>query len=121
ILLEYDQLHNDILTELGSSSQAEMNLAHYLELTVASIINQLLFGFAYHEKSQREEFSKMKDVLSEYMRWAASSLTYIVVYMPFFKDILPFKSALVSFKKGYDILTNYCNEQVQKHKENFSE
>ncbi len=48
-------------------------------------------------------------------------LVMIIAFAPFLKNIPPFSTALVNFRKGFDAITTYCNEQIQKHKENFSE
>ena len=95
-----------------------MNLIPMVEVTIANIINQMLFGTSYHEKEEVKKFSELKDLIANHMRTGISPLTLTAMEYPhFFKHLPFFKEHLKRYKNQYITLTSYCFEQIQKHKE----
>ena len=112
----------DSIEEAIIGQEAEMNLAPKIEITVANVINQLLFGFAYHGSEKVKEFTKMKDIIEEHMHMGTYPSVAFTMHFPEILRHVPFfKGRYETFVKGYYKITDYCREQIKKHQENFGE
>lgn len=95
-----------------------IDLIPIVEVTVANIINQLLFGFAYHGKEEVKKFAAWKDLIADFMRFSLRPDTLIAMEFPWFFRYVPyFKNLLTYAGDSYDQIIGYCNEQIEKHKE----
>ena len=100
-----------------SRGETIQNLIPHIEITVASIINQLLFGFAYHEKADVERFTKIKETLNKHMQVAMHPSTLFAMHYPNIAPYLPIlKDSYHGFIEGYKVITEYAKEQIAAHK-----
>ncbi|KAE9547832.1 hypothetical protein FO519_008952 [Halicephalobus sp. NKZ332] len=112
----------DSIEDAIIGKEAEINLIPKTEITVANVINQLLFGFAYHDKEKVQEFSKMKDVIAEHMHLGTYPSVAFTMHFPEILRHLPFfKNRYDTFVGGYYRIIDYCKQQVEKHEESFVE
>lgn len=109
-------MFDEINEAFGNAKEIRIEPGPLFEVTVANIINQLLFGFGYHDKKEKEEFSKMKDVISKFMRlmtWPSINLTFTF----YFLRHLPFlKKNMSDLWEAELIIENYCLKQIEAHK-----
>uniref|UniRef100_A0AC35FRH0 Cytochrome P450 n=1 Tax=Panagrolaimus sp. PS1159 TaxID=55785 RepID=A0AC35FRH0_9BILA len=116
IQLELGYFFEDIEISLSRGENIQ-NLIPKIEITVASIINQLLFGFAYHEKAEVEKFTKIKETINKHMQIATYPGTLFAMHYPKIAPYLPIlKDRYHGFISGYKIITEYCKEQIAAHK-----
>uniref|UniRef100_A0AC35FFY9 Cytochrome P450 n=1 Tax=Panagrolaimus sp. PS1159 TaxID=55785 RepID=A0AC35FFY9_9BILA len=116
IQIEISNMFDDINEAFGNSKEITIEPAPLFEITVANIINQLLFGFGYHDKKGKQEFSKVKDCIAKMMRFACSpSINLIYSFYPL--RHLPFlKQKFAEFTEVEQFISNYCQKQVEAHK-----
>ena len=87
------------------------------EVTIANIINQLLFGFGYHQPEEKMEFSKIKDVLAKHMRMATwPSVNFVFSFYKIFRFLPFFKPIMDEFFETEYTIEGYCLKQIDAHK-----
>uniref|UniRef100_A0A7E4ZSN4 Cytochrome P450 n=1 Tax=Panagrellus redivivus TaxID=6233 RepID=A0A7E4ZSN4_PANRE len=119
IQLELGYLVDAIKADI-SDTQNPQNLIPKIEITVASIINQLLFGFAYHDSESVAEFTKVKDILTAHMQTAPKPGTMLAFTWPTVTKYLPvLKDYYYLFSGQFYAITDYVRKQVAAHKDNF--
>uniref|UniRef100_A0A914QLN5 Cytochrome P450 n=1 Tax=Panagrolaimus davidi TaxID=227884 RepID=A0A914QLN5_9BILA len=116
IQLELSNMFDDINEEFGNAKEIKIEPGPIFEITVANIINQLLFGFGYHGKKEKQEFSKMKDIISKHMRLATwPSVNFVFSFYPL--RYLPYlKKRINEFWETELIIEEYCRKQIELHK-----
>uniref|UniRef100_A0A914XWA6 Cytochrome P450 n=1 Tax=Panagrolaimus superbus TaxID=310955 RepID=A0A914XWA6_9BILA len=116
IQLELSNMFDDINEAFGNDKEITLEPGPLLEITVANIINQLLFGFGYHDKKEKEEFSKMKDIISKHMRLATwPSVNFIFSFYPL-RHLPYLKQTINEFWDTELIIEDYCRKQIEAHK-----
>uniref|UniRef100_A0AC34RAI7 Cytochrome P450 n=1 Tax=Panagrolaimus sp. JU765 TaxID=591449 RepID=A0AC34RAI7_9BILA len=119
ILLEVGHLFEIINNELGcsTSNPVEINLNPLIEITIANIIHQLIFGFAYHDKKSRDEYAKWKDLVADHMRNFVSLPILLGLEKPEIFEYLPyFGTKLKLLRRQYEQIIDYCSKQIENHK-----
>ncbi|KAE9550474.1 hypothetical protein FO519_006312 [Halicephalobus sp. NKZ332] len=102
--------------------ELEVNLAEEVEITVASVINQLLFGFSYSNSEERQKFVVLKNMLSEHMIKAMSpALSFISTVSSLLRFVPPFKKVFEGYESEYKFFINYFETQIQNHLQNLDE
>uniref|UniRef100_A0AC34Q533 Cytochrome P450 n=1 Tax=Panagrolaimus sp. JU765 TaxID=591449 RepID=A0AC34Q533_9BILA len=110
-----------LIDTLKNSKDLEShNIQADVDRAVGSIINSLLFGYRY-EKERIQEFFKLKQCLTNHMRFVMEPLTTIAMCQPLTIGKLPiFKSKLEKLLDNMNQLYNYfekqMNEKKQQHK-----
>ena len=92
-----------------------------IEVTVANIINQLLFGYGYHQKEEKAKFSEMKDIVAKYMRMAVWPTVNLGLAIPLLKYFPFIKQKYDDFLRTHFAIYNYCMEQIKAHQNNIGE
>uniref|UniRef100_A0AC34FNW0 Cytochrome P450 n=1 Tax=Panagrolaimus sp. ES5 TaxID=591445 RepID=A0AC34FNW0_9BILA len=121
IQLELGFMFDELNEMIGSKKSVTIEPSSIFEVTVANIINQLLFGYGYHQKEEKEKFSEMKDIVAKYMRmavWPTINLGLSFTPLKYFPFIKP---KYDDFLKTHFAIYNYCNEQIKMHQENLAE
>uniref|UniRef100_A0A7E4WCU8 Unspecific monooxygenase n=1 Tax=Panagrellus redivivus TaxID=6233 RepID=A0A7E4WCU8_PANRE len=95
------------------------NVIPKIEITVASIINQLLFGFAYHDEASIKEFVYIKDIITTHMQCATKPGTIFSFGHPILRRLPLVGKYYNELTDQYNIITGYVRDQVHKHLKNF--
>uniref|UniRef100_A0AC34Q504 Cytochrome P450 n=1 Tax=Panagrolaimus sp. JU765 TaxID=591449 RepID=A0AC34Q504_9BILA len=87
-----------------------------VNVAIANVINQLLFGFAHHDEKSKEEFKKWRELMQEHMRFGTDAGLTIALQCPEIFQYLPyFKDKLQLLKEQYRDVTKYCEDQIKAH------
>uniref|UniRef100_A0A914ZG61 Uncharacterized protein n=1 Tax=Panagrolaimus superbus TaxID=310955 RepID=A0A914ZG61_9BILA len=117
IHLELGYFIDDLHTSIIENGETAINLIPNIEITVASIINQLLFGFAYHGNEKVQEFIKIKETINIHMRLAGSPGALLAMHYPKIAPYLPIiKGKYHELIDGYHTIIDYCQKQINAHK-----
>uniref|UniRef100_A0AC34FIA1 Cytochrome P450 n=1 Tax=Panagrolaimus sp. ES5 TaxID=591445 RepID=A0AC34FIA1_9BILA len=117
IQLELSNMFEELNEAFGNEKELKIEPGPLFEITVANIINQLLFGFGYHDKKGKAEFSNMKDVIAKFMQivtWPSINLVfsfYPLRHLPYLKQ------SMDTFWKNALLMEEYCQKQIDVHKE----
>ena len=100
-----------------SRGETTQNIVPKIEIAVASIINQLLFGFAYHGDEKAKEFAEIKETVMKHMQISIYPGTLFAMHYPRIAPYLPIlKDRYRDLVGGYRSITDYCRKQVEAHK-----
>ena len=106
-----------IFQNVNSKHPTEVNIIPIFEITVSNILNQILFGFAYHKENEKLEFARYKDAIARHMHMVFSLPCLLGLTFPRSIRFLPYiKGNMDLLMSNYEILTGYCNEQIKKHR-----
>uniref|UniRef100_A0AC34RSM3 Cytochrome P450 n=1 Tax=Panagrolaimus sp. JU765 TaxID=591449 RepID=A0AC34RSM3_9BILA len=109
ILLEVSDFFKSIDENIPPNSKStKINMIPIVNVAIANVINQLLFGFAHHDEKSKEEFKKWRELMQEHMRFGTDAGLTIALQCPEIFQYLPyFKDKLQLLKKQYRDVTKY--------------
>jgi cytochrome P450 len=103
----------DGIKEKIKDGEKEINVQDTIDLAIGSVINALLFGYAFSKNNKKDEFNELKIYLKDFMRASGRPLVRFCDRNPFMFKILPFLYRDLSLAS--DNLCEFFMRQINAH------
>uniref|UniRef100_A0A0K0FKH5 Cytochrome P450 18a1 (inferred by orthology to a D. melanogaster protein) n=1 Tax=Strongyloides venezuelensis TaxID=75913 RepID=A0A0K0FKH5_STRVS len=116
ILNEIVFLFSEIET---SKNMSNIFLMRNIDFCVASIINNLLFGYRFNGGSENEEYMRLKSLMDKHTKLMSSAIVATLLSGPRFLKYLPiFRNAYNKIIQNNNEMFSFIEKQIENNKNN---
>ncbi|KAF1752919.1 hypothetical protein GCK72_019474 [Caenorhabditis remanei] len=112
ILLEVQ----DVFAKFDASEGTEIEIPPIFDNAIASVINQLLFGYRF-DKTKQDEFKALKRIIDAPPELFGKLHMFLAMNIPIFAKILPTSIYEAPLKDFRDTAFGFFKNQIEKHRD----